>query len=167
MKRFLALVLMFSLIIILSPASFSATKTIEKPSVKVLSKSGWLAKAGVFGSAGRISLGYESILGEKMNLLIEAGYGFGNNYNLASWSNALIYQFSSLKDRWNPFVGLEVNYSDYSKKVIDVPGVSTINQGGGTGIGLLAGLSKSNLFAQIGYDSRSGALVELSYRIGR
>ena len=196
MRRITGLTLMLSLIIALSLASYSATKPAPKkpapvpvkpaapvvrpvrvePVIKevlvekikyVAPKNRWLVKAGVFGSAGKVSGGFENIINDKTSLLIELGYGFGNNYTVASWSNALIYQFTNQKGRWNPFVGMEINYSDYSKKVVDVPGINTIEKGGALGAGILAGISQGDLIAQIGYDSRSGAIAEIGYRIGK
>lgn len=159
-----------------APAKKSAKKSVEKKTIPPILavpvspkplplKNGWLLRSGYCGGAGKIELGYERVLNEKINLIFAGGYGLGNSYTFFSVGATLLYKLRNEID--SPFVGLEADYSSFSKYAINVPLVGTINKDGGVGLGVLAGLTRANLLFLIGYNSRTGILAELGYRLGR
>ena len=139
------------------------------PAIKlaVLSKNSWYAKAGLFGSAARIGGGFERALNDKLSFCLDTGYGIGNNYILVYLNGGLIYKFQNRADRPSPFAGIAVSYSDFSNKVIDVPGVGNIAKGGAAGIALTFGITRANFSAEVGYDTRTGYLAGIKFGLGR
>jgi hypothetical protein len=140
---------------------------LKGPVKNIVPVSGWFINFGYLGSAGTIAGGYEKALNERASLLLDTGYGLGNNYMLAMVKGTFILKFKNDPDRWNPFFGLEANYTNYSKKVIDVPGVNSIEKAFAAGGGILFGLNKNDLSFTIGYDSHSGYMAGIGYKIGR
>lgn len=182
MKNVTALFLAGFLIFGLASLSFAAEKTstrkvqkktpVKPPAKKTEKKiavvavvstsepvSNKFVKAGLMGGAFRFDGGLKRAINNKLDLAVEAGFGFGNNYYLISAGGAALYKLGQ-----GPFVGLGIDYSYFSKYVLDAPGLSTINKGGALGFSLLAGVNRGRWLAQIAYNNRWGLAAELGYR---
>ncbi len=114
-------------------------------------------KGGLAGGAGLIAADFMMPVGP-MYLGGEAGYAVGNNFGIIDAGIKGVFDFGG------PFVGLEVSYGGYSKKVQDVPGLSGIIDSG-VGVGLLAGTAMGPLAVTVGYDTKLGARADAGYRI--
>lgn len=146
------------LLICIAPStSFSAEKAREGH---------WFVKGGLFGAAYTLKGGYLLTRHENINYSFDLGFGTGNNFSLTTIAGTARYNYYPDTDpgRWKPYIGMELNYSDFSRKVVDiVPVTTTIEKGGAFGLGILAGMARSNLFAQLGYDLRTGGFGEIGY----
>ncbi|HTY12993.1 MAG TPA: hypothetical protein VMD02_02265 [Candidatus Omnitrophota bacterium] len=114
-------------------------------------------KGGLAGGAGLIAADYMMPIGP-IYLGGEAGYAIGNNFGIVDAG------IKGVMDFGGPFVGLEVSYGGYSKKVQDVPGLSGVIDSG-VGVGLLAGTALGPLAVSVGYDTKLGARADAGYRI--
>ncbi|MFC1568501.1 hypothetical protein ACFL37_02240, partial [Candidatus Margulisiibacteriota bacterium] len=128
-------------------------------------KGGWFVKGGYFAGGGRVCFGYELSLNPSFNAALDLGYGAGENFSVASVGGSLIYPLSRERSGINPYLGLEANYSDFSKRVVDVLLANDIPKGGGAGVGVILGISRDNLFLHTGLDSRAGLIAEGGLRL--
>lgn len=114
-------------------------------------------KGGLAGGAGLIAVDYMMPVGP-MYLGGEAGYSIGNNFGVIVAGVKSVFNFGG------PYVGLEVSYGGYSKKVQDVPGLSGVIDSG-VGVGLIAGTVLGPIAVDAGYDTKLGARANVGYRM--
>jgi len=114
-------------------------------------------KGGLAGGAGLIAADYIMPVGP-MYLGGEAGYSIGNNFGV------IIAGVKGIFDFGGPYVGLEVSYGGYSKKVQDVPGLSGVIDAG-VGVGLIGGMAMGPFAVDAGYDTKLGARANAGYRL--
>jgi len=136
--------------------SFTAAFAAVKPSTI---QDGWIAGFGTTGSALTVAGGYERAIDNRSSVVLETGYGIGNNFMFAAINSSLRYKLKTDPGKWEPFIGIGINYSDYSKKVTEVPGINNIEKGGAAGIDILVSITRDKIGLDLGYDSRSGLLA--------
>ncbi|MFA6169725.1 MAG: hypothetical protein WCW67_03440 [Candidatus Margulisiibacteriota bacterium] len=115
-------------------------------------------KAGLAGGAGLIAASYAIPMGP-IYLGAEGGYAIGSGYGVI---DAGIMGFYPLGQA---YVGLEVTYANYSKKVKDIPGLTGTIEGAKTGAGIIAGTALGPMKLGIGYNTALGARADLTYVI--
>jgi hypothetical protein len=112
-------------------------------------------KGGLAGGALRVSGTCDRPFNDKWDIGCEAGYGLGNGYNIMSLGVSGTY---ALKE--NLYAGVEASYSSYSSAVmLSLPSMQ-ITEKSGVGMGAFIGMKRDNKFAQVGYDTRLGAVAE-------
>jgi|GEM_PF-2176726 len=111
-------------------------------------KAGFLLEGGYGGGAVMVGVGYSRPFSERLNLVIDANYGFGNGYSVIMARAGGDFSFG------NAFAGLAVAYTSYSAKVQDIPGLSgTFDKGSRFGGELSLGYSFGALKARLGYNT--------------
>lgn len=117
-------------------------------------------KGGLAGGAFRLGAVLDRPVNDKVSLAGEAGYAVGNYSVMTAGVSAKYFL------RENLSAGLGVNYSSYSTAVTNIAGVGNVASGGGVGGEVFAELKlREGILGQLGYDSRLGAVAEISYQI--
>jgi hypothetical protein len=121
-------------------------------------RGGFQVGAGYGGGAAILGAGY-TIPTARLDLLIDAGYGLGNEYSVLSANISGVIPMGA------NYVGIGLGMANYSEKVKDIPGLSgEIDKGSRFGAGLFFGRSFGRFRAQIGYNSALGLTAGLNYK---
>lgn len=133
---------------------------LEKAEVKVKVKAkaevkardrGLQIGAGLGGGSGMIKIGLLLPLLQGMDVVLDAGYGMGNEYSVIAGGAAGIFTLGNL------YTGLELCVANYSETVTDIIGVSgNIEKGSKLGFGVFVGRPFGRLKAQVGYNTALG-----------
>jgi len=111
-------------------------------------KAGFLLEGGYGGGAVMVGVGYSRPFSERLNVIMDADYGFGNGYSVILARVGGDFSFG------NAFAGLAVAYTSYSAKVQDIPGLSgTFDKGNRFGGELSLGYAFGALKARLGYNT--------------
>lgn len=107
--------------------------------------------AGLGGGAAMLRLGYFFPLLQGMDVVLDAGYGIGNEYSVIAGNAAGIFSLGNL------YTGLELSVANYSETVTDIIGISgNIDKGSKLGFGVFVGRPFGRLKAQVGYNTALG-----------
>ncbi|KPJ65803.1 hypothetical protein AMJ44_09475 [candidate division WOR-1 bacterium DG_54_3] len=121
-------------------------------------RGGFQVGAGYGGGAAILGAGY-TIPTARLDLLIDAGYGLGNEYSVLSANISGVIPLGA------NYVGIGLGMANYSEKVKDIPGLSgEIDKGSRFGAGLFFGRCFGPLRAQLGYNSALGLTAGLNYK---
>ena len=121
-------------------------------------RGGFQVGAGYGGGAAILGAGY-TIPTARLDLLIDAGYGLGNEYSVLSANISGVIPLGA------NYVGIGLGMANYSEKVKDIPGLSgEIDKGSRFGAGLFFGREFGRFRAQIGYNSALGVTAGLNYK---
>ena len=121
--------------------------------------SGWGVEAGSAGGAGVVRLDYAKNVKPDWDVMGNAGYGIGNQYNMTVAQLGLLW-------KGNPafYAGGFIDYANYSEMVADIPGLpALIDKGGRTGAGLLIGKDLGKFNVNLGYGTASGLNLFAQY----
>ena len=116
---------------------------------------GWRLQGGYGAGAAVFRLGY-LLPPSNINILIDAGYALGNQYNIVLGGISFI--LPQANDRYFSF---DLLSATYSQTVADIPGLSQIAQGSNTGLGIGYGFPFRGFTCQLGYNSALGVTANL------
>lgn len=127
---------------VVKPAPIAAKPVTAGP------KAGFLLEGGYGGGAVMLGAGYSRPFSERLNMVMDADYGFGNGYSVILARVGGDFSFG------NAFAGLAVAYTSYSAKVQDIPGLSgTFDKGNRFGGELFIGYAFGALKVRLGYNT--------------
>lgn len=112
------------------------------------------AKLGLAGGAARLAVEATKQIRPDINSAVDIGYGYNADYSLISAGAAICKPMLDME------VGLGISYSSYSAAVKNIVLAGDVSKSG-VGIRVFARKPLRNaLFAEVGYDTRLGAMAE-------
>ncbi|MFH1683906.1 MAG: hypothetical protein ABIA67_03385 [Candidatus Margulisiibacteriota bacterium] len=122
-------------------------------------RGGLQASAGLGGGSLILGIGYERPLQQNMDIVLDAGYGFGNQFSVITAGVSGLMPFG------DNYAGLRLGLANYSETVSGVLGVSgNVVKGSKFGLGVFAGRPIGPVTAQIGYDTALGLTAGAVYK---
>lgn len=147
-----------SLSMVNDPAMISK-QAINKGAIPA-SRVGPFIKGGLLGGTAAVGAGYYYPVFGIKNTFAGASYGLGSSYTLININCGVLYDLPGY------YLGISLNYDNYSTPVKNILGVSgQISQGGNAGAGIFAGMDYGKYFGQVGYSTSSGILAEAGYKL--
>lgn len=117
------------------------------------------AKVGLAGGSARIDVEVAKVLKADISGSVDLGYGYNSEYGLISVGASIFKPFPML------VAGIGLTYSAYSTDVQNVLGPGNVTKSG-VGFRIFGKKEiRNNVYAEVGYDTRMGAMAEVGMTV--